>query len=251
MQVEKSGFFQPLPPCQVPEWVYISQLVSNAEHSCWALSAGTSCIMVAWAKGLSTWLHCASGTWVLSNRQMELSSDFTSAVVNIHKTMRMKLAYMILPAVCTMWLWNILEICSIEIKTVLTTRFRGYRLLILTSFPTPMPSHFVPVCIPIFNQYSGLKLYTGFNQKNPSEYESSLSVLYVKFLGFFLSLYPDNRLSVNVVSPDLNIPITWERMIYSLSLKQDVPNEKLLKEKQTNCSLRAQNLGICGVWERK
>lgn len=33
----------------------------------------------------------------------------------------------------------------------------------------------------------------------------------------------------------------------SLSLKQEVPNEKVLKENQTNCSLRAQNLGICDI----
>lgn len=111
-------------------------------------------------------LGCASSTRVLSNRQIQLSSDFTSAVVNIYRTMRMKLAYTILPAACTVWLWNILEICSIEIKIVLTTGFRGYRLLTLTFLPPPVPSHFVPICIQIFNQCSGLRLCTGFNQKS-------------------------------------------------------------------------------------
>lgn len=127
-------------------------------------------LVVTWQhrQGLSTWRHCASGTWILSSRQTWLSGDFTSAVVNIHRTVRVKLAYMILPAACTVWLWNILEICSIEIKIILTTIFRGYWLLILTSLP--VPSRFVPVRIQVLNQYTGLKLYTGFNKKTPSEY---------------------------------------------------------------------------------
>lgn len=158
-------FFQTLLPQQVPEWVYDSQLVSNAEHSYWALSAGTGCAMIGWARSFNLAILCKQYMSTF-NRQIQLSGDFTSAVVNTHRTMRTKLAYMILPAACTVWLWNILEICSIEIKIVLTTRFKAYWLLILTSLTPPVPSCFVPIWIQIFNHYSGLKLYTGFNQKN-------------------------------------------------------------------------------------
>lgn len=40
-----------------------------------------------------------------------------------------------------------------------------------------MPSHFVPVCIQVFDQYTGLKLYAGFNKKNEPEYKFNLSDL--------------------------------------------------------------------------
>lgn len=56
---KKSGFFQTFPPCQVPERVYVSQLVSYAEHSCWALLAGTGCVMIARARSFSLAVRAA------------------------------------------------------------------------------------------------------------------------------------------------------------------------------------------------
>lgn len=77
-----------------------------------------------------------------------------------------------------MWLWNILGICSIEIKIVLTLpqdfEFINHSF---DSIPPPVPSHFVPVGIQLLDQNTGLKLYAGFKEKTQPGYKVNLSDL--------------------------------------------------------------------------
>lgn len=100
--------------------------------------------------GLSTWLHCGHGTSVPANRQIQLSSDFTAVIVSIPRTMRMMLASMTLPAAYTVWLWTFWKFVVLKLICPYCKTW-SYQLLILMSLPPPLPSHFVWICIWIFN----------------------------------------------------------------------------------------------------
>lgn len=109
---KKSVFFQTLPPCQVPECMFHRWFpMQNTVAECFQEA------LVAFRRhDLSTWLHWGYGTLVLSNRQIQLSSDFTSVIVSTPRTMRMKLASVTLPAACTVWLWTFWKFAVLKLK---------------------------------------------------------------------------------------------------------------------------------------